>query len=95
MTSPERSLGSNQVVLGGMMLPLSAMSVSCFIETGNMAKATAISPESTRRCSSANPRMPPTKSIRVERRRSSMPRMLLSTLSERIVTSRMPMGVLL
>ena len=34
MTSPERSLGSNQVVLGGMMLPVSAMSMSCFIDTG-------------------------------------------------------------
>lgn len=31
---PERSFGSNHVVLGGMMLPLSAMSVSCFMETG-------------------------------------------------------------
>ena len=34
MTSPERSLGSNHVVLGGMMLPVSAMSMSCFIDTG-------------------------------------------------------------
>ncbi len=32
--SPLRSLGSNQVVLGGIMLPVSAMSISCFIETG-------------------------------------------------------------
>ena len=31
---PERSLGSNQVVFGGIMLPLSAMSVSSFIDTG-------------------------------------------------------------
>ena len=31
---PERSLGSNHVVLGGMMLPESAISTSCFIETG-------------------------------------------------------------
>ena len=34
IASPERSLGSNHVVLGGMMLPESAISTSCFIETG-------------------------------------------------------------
>lgn len=34
MTMPERSFGSNQVVLGGMMLPVSAMLMSCCIETG-------------------------------------------------------------
>ena len=34
ITSPERNFGSNQVVLGGIMLPLSAMSISCFIDTG-------------------------------------------------------------
>ena len=34
ITRPERSLGSNHVVLGGMMLPVSAMSMSCFIDTG-------------------------------------------------------------
>lgn len=34
ITTPERSLGSNHVVFGGMMLPVSAMSISCFIETG-------------------------------------------------------------
>src|SRR5690554_1358736 len=34
ITSPERNLGSNQVVLGGMMLPVSAISISCFMETG-------------------------------------------------------------
>lgn len=32
--NPERSFGSNQVVFGGMMLPVSAMSISCFIDTG-------------------------------------------------------------
>lgn len=32
--SPLRSLGSNQVVFGGMMLPVSAMSISCFMLTG-------------------------------------------------------------
>ena len=31
---PERSLGSNHVVFGGMMLPVSAMLISCCIETG-------------------------------------------------------------
>lgn len=34
ITTPERSLGSNHVVLGGMILPESAMSISCFIDTG-------------------------------------------------------------
>ena len=34
ITRPERSFGSNHVVFGGMMLPVSAMSISCFIETG-------------------------------------------------------------
>ena len=31
---PLRSLGSNQVVFGGIMFPESAMSISCCIETG-------------------------------------------------------------
>ena len=31
---PERSFGSNHVVFGGMMLPVSAMSINCFILTG-------------------------------------------------------------
>lgn len=34
IASPERSFGSNHVVFGGMMLPESAMSTSCFMETG-------------------------------------------------------------
>ncbi len=34
ITTPERSFGSNHVVLGGMMLPVSAMSINCCIETG-------------------------------------------------------------
>ncbi len=34
MTRPERSFGSNQVVFGGMILPESAISISCFIDTG-------------------------------------------------------------
>ena len=70
ITRPERSLGSNQVVFGGMMLPLSAISIICFIETGYIAKATAISPLSTRRFSSPRPRIPPTKSMRLSVRKS-------------------------
>ena len=34
ITRPERNLGSNHVVFGGMILPLSAISISCFMETG-------------------------------------------------------------
>lgn len=34
IASPLRSLGSNQVVFGGMIFPESAMSTSCFIDTG-------------------------------------------------------------
>ena len=33
-TSPLRSLGSNHVALGGIILPLSAMSIICCMETG-------------------------------------------------------------
>src|ERR1041385_2744059 len=32
-TNPLLSFGSNQVVLGGIMLPVSAISISCFIVT--------------------------------------------------------------
>jgi phosphoserine aminotransferase len=42
ITNPERNLGSNQVVLGGIILPLSAISMSCFIETGYRARARPI-----------------------------------------------------
>ena len=34
ITKPLRNLGSNHVALGGMMLPLSAMSMICCIDTG-------------------------------------------------------------
>ena len=34
ITNPERSFGSNQVVLGGMMLPVSAMVSNCSMDTG-------------------------------------------------------------
>ena len=70
ITRPERSFGSNHVVLGGIMLPVSAMRMSCSIDTGNRASATAISPLSTRRFSSPRPRIPPTKSMRLSLRRS-------------------------
>ena len=70
ITKPERSFGSNQVVFGGMILPVSAIFSNCSIETGYRAKATFISPLSTRFFSSPNPRIPPTKSIRLEVRKS-------------------------
>lgn len=34
ITTPDRSFGSNHVVLGGMMLPVSAILINCCIETG-------------------------------------------------------------
>jgi ABC-type phosphate transport system permease subunit len=34
IANPERNFGSNQVVFGGIMLPVSAIFISCFIETG-------------------------------------------------------------
>ena len=34
MARPERSLGSNHVVFGGIIMPLSAMSMSCAMDTG-------------------------------------------------------------
>ena len=40
MNSPERSFGSNQVLLGGMIWPASAMSMSCDTVTGNSENAT-------------------------------------------------------
>lgn len=92
MTSPERSFGSNQVVLGGMMLPVSAMSISCFIVTGYNARATRISPLSTRRFSSPSPRMPPTKSMRLSERRSLMPNISSNMNFEEMVTSSTPIG---
>ena len=38
---PERSLGSNQVDLGGMTSPASATAISSSSEVGNREKATA------------------------------------------------------
>ena len=34
ITSPERSFGSNHVAFGGIMLPESAISIICFMDTG-------------------------------------------------------------
>jgi len=34
MTNPLRNFGSNQVVFGGMMFPVSAMLINCFMDTG-------------------------------------------------------------
>ena len=94
MTSPERSLGSNQVVFGGMIFPESAMLISCCIDTGKRAKATFALPESTRFCNSPRPRIPPTKSMRVEVRRSSIPSTWSSTRLDKMVTSSTPIGSL-
>ena len=74
------------------MLPLSAMSMICFIVTGCKAKATFISPLSTRCFNSPRPRIPPTKSIRLSVRKSLIPKILSKTKLERIVTSRTPIG---
>ena len=84
---PLRSLGSNQVDLGGMILPLSAMAMSCATVVGNMENAARYWPLSTRFSSSAVPRMPPTKSIRFEVRGSSMPSTGESRLSWSTLTS--------
>ena len=67
---PERSFGSNQVALGGIILPVSAIVISCFIETGYSANAIFISPESTLFFNSPSPLIPPTKSILLSERKS-------------------------
>ena len=76
------------------MLPVSAMSISCFIDTGYRAKAIFISPLSTLCCNSSSPRIPPTKSIRLSERKSFIPKISLRIRSEDIVTSSIPMGSL-
>lgn len=45
------------------MLSVSAMSINCFIDTAYNARAAFISPLSTRRFSSPNPRIPPTTNL--------------------------------
>ena len=91
-TSPERSFGSNHVAFGGIILPLSAMSIICFIDTGYNARAIRISPLSTRRFSSSRPRRPPTKSIRLSLLKSFMPRILSSMRRLDMSTSSTPIG---
>ena len=54
-TSPSASLGSNQVDFGGITSLLSATAINWSMRVGCSAKATAISPESTRFSSSARP----------------------------------------
>ena len=86
MASPLRSFGSNQVVLGGIILPVSAMVINWSMVTGYKAKAAAISPESTRFFNSPKPRIPPTKSIRVLVRRSLISSNLSNTRLDKTVT---------
>ena len=68
-----RSLGSNQVDLGGMIPPASAIAINSSMVTGN--RRTPPPPARCRpACSSAPvPRIPPTKSIRLSVRTSPMP----------------------
>ena len=58
---PSRSFGSNQVLLGGMIPPVSATTIKSSMSVGNIEKAQAYSPLSTSFSSSSVPRMPPTK----------------------------------
>ena len=94
ITKPDRNLGSNQVVLGGIMFPVSAISIICFMLTGYRARAIAISPLSTRFLSSPSPLIPPTKSIRLSLLRSWMLRMSRRIKLDEIVTSRTSIGSL-
>src|ERR1017187_1876188 len=82
-----RSLGSNQVLLGGMMPPASAMAMRSSMLVGNSEKAQAYSPALTSFSSSAVPRMPPTKLMRLLVRGSAMPKTGSSTCLCRSVTS--------
>jgi hypothetical protein len=92
MKKPERSLGSNQVLLGGMIWSASEMAMSCSTVTGNIEKATAKSRLSTSFSSSAVPRIPPMKSMRLLVRGSSMPRRGARRRSWRMETSSWSMG---
>ena len=71
---PSRSFGSNHVDLGGMMPPASAIAIRSSMPTGNSENATAARPLATSRSSSACPRIPPTKSMRLSVRGSPTPR---------------------
>src|SRR6266496_420724 len=65
VNNPSRSFGSNQVLLGGITFPLSAILNSCSIVTGYKLNAICISPLSTLFSNSFKPLMPPMKSIRL------------------------------
>src|SRR5665213_3887998 len=71
---PSRSFGSNQVLFGGMISSASAMVIKSSMLVGNIENAQAFSPLFTSFSSSAVPRMPPTKLIRLLVRGSSMPK---------------------
>ena len=58
INKPLLSLGSNQVDLGGMMAPASAMSIRSSMVVGCMENATAILPSSTRSDNAFKPRIP-------------------------------------
>ena len=88
---PLRSFGSNQVDFGGITLFSSAICISSATEVGNIANASAISPLSTRRSSSPNPRIPPTKSIRLSVRGSPMAKIGSNSCFCRMDTSSLAM----
>src|ERR1035437_3575453 len=82
-----RSLGSNQVLLGGMMPPASAMAMRSSMLVGNSENAHAYSPLLTSFSNSTVPRMPPTKLMRLLVRGSAMPKSGSSRCLCRSVTS--------
>ena len=69
--APELGLGSNQVLFGGIICPLSATSITSSIWTAYIAKA-HLQSVWHRFSSSPKPLIPPTKSIRFEVRISCM-----------------------
>jgi integrase len=79
--SPERSLGSNQVLLGGMSSPASETAMSCSMRVGKRWSAIDQPSAATRFSSSFAPRIPPTKSTFLSRRGSSIPKMGARTCS--------------
>ena len=88
---PLRSLGSNQVDFGGMVLPASATAMTSLMLVGCIEKATLI-PALTRFSNSCNPRIPPTKSIRLSVFGSWIPKIGESRLFCRIETSSRAIG---
>ena len=63
--APELGFGSNQVLFGGIICPLSATAITSSICTGYIAKA-HLQSLLQRFSSSPRPLIPPTKSIRFE-----------------------------